>query len=288
MLSRLISGGEESDFILLVCPPSSSSADILKQFLKTCSAHPVLVSTGQNQILPAGDNFSKVIELKDFLGWNSGIPLKFPDCVLKEVDSGKETIVIDSLTDLLVFQKPTIVASLIRKLKQKASNKAKLFAVLHKECLDGNIAEAVEQLATTTIVMENLDETEIYPQIWKTSHRKLGGKLVTSKEVIKVDVLGNIKIEPFTENKAKSKYIEDDADEAIDKLTTFNIGTSKNKEKEAKEKLVLPFYTDEQKQSVGTAAGEVKIQGEVPGKIYYEPDSGDDWDDDDPDDDLDF
>ena len=58
--------------------------------------------------------------------------------------------------------------------------------------------------------------------------------------------------------------------------------------KEAKEKLVLPFYTDEQKQSVVTAAGEVKIQGEVPGKIYYEPDSGDDWDDDDPDDDLDF
>ena len=113
--------------------------------------------------------------------------------------------------------------------------------------------------------------------------------MVTSKEVIKLDVLGNIKIEPFTENKVKSKYIEeDDADEAIDKLTTFNIGTSKNKEKEAKEKLVLPFYTDEQKQSVVTAAGEVKIQGEVPGKIYYEPDSGDDWDDDDPDDDLDF
>eukprot|EP00090_Calanus_glacialis_P005351 TRINITY_DN14158_c0_g1_i1.p1 TRINITY_DN14158_c0_g1~~TRINITY_DN14158_c0_g1_i1.p1 ORF type:complete len:290 (+),score=111.27 TRINITY_DN14158_c0_g1_i1:56-925(+) len=289
MLSRLISGGEESDFILLTCPSSSSPADILKQFLKTCSAGSVLVSTGPNQILPAGDNFSKVIELKDFLGWNSGIPLKFPDCVLKEVDPGKEAIVIDSLTDLLVFQKPTAVANLIRKLKQKSSNKAKLFAVLHKECLDDNIAEAVEQLATTTIVMEKLDETEAYPQMCRISHRKLGGKLVTSKEVIKLDVLGNIKIEPFTENKVKSKYIEeDDADEAIDKLTTFNIGTSKNKEKEAKEKLVLPFYTDEQKQSVVTAAGEVKIQGEVPGKIYYEPDSGDDWDDDDPDDDLDF
>jgi hypothetical protein len=33
-------------------------------------------------------------------------------------------------------------------------------------------------------------------------------------------------------------------------------------------------------------AGKVKILGEVPGKIYYEPDSGDDWVDDDPDDDL--
>ena len=52
--------------------------------------------------------------------------------------------------------------------------------------------------------------------------------------MIRRDVLGNIKIEPFTaENKAKSKDIEDDADETIEKLTTSNIRTSKNKEKEA-------------------------------------------------------
>ena len=55
------------------------------------------------------------------------------------------------------------------------------------------------------------------------------------------------------------------------------------------DKLVLPFYKEPQK------IGEVKIQntgsgsqGESDGKIYYEPDSGDDWDDEDPDDDLDF
>ena len=34
--------------------------------------------------------------------------------------------------------------------------------------------------------------------------------------------------------------------------------------------------------------GQVNIPGEKKGAIYYEPDSGDDWDDDDPDDDLDF
>jgi len=283
MLVRLISGGEESDCILLLSPPSSSPAGILKQFLKTSSTDAVLVSTGPNRILPE-DNFSKVVELKDLLGWNSEIPLKFPDCVLKDVDPGKQVIVIDSLTDLLVFQKPTAVAHLIRKLKQKSSNKAKLFLILHKECLDDNIIEAIEQLATTTMAIHKIDDAEAYPKLCKIIHRKLGGKMVTSKEVVKMDISGNIKVEAFKENKAKSKYVDDDADEAIDKLTTFNIGTSKNKEKEAKDKLVLPFYKDEQKEN----AGEVKIQGEVPGKIYYEPDSGDDWDDDDPDDDLDF
>ena len=282
MLLRLISGGEESNCILLVSPPSSSSDSILTQFLNASSTESVLISTGTKKILPK-DNFFKVVDLKDFLGWNTGIPLKFPDCLLKEVDPIKQIIVIDSLTDLLIFQNPATIASLIRKLKQKASNKAKLFLVLHRDCLDENTSEAIQQLATTIIDTEKLDEAETFPKLCKISHRKLGGKMVISKEVVKMDVSGNIKVEAFKEDKSKSKYIdEDDSDEVIDKLTTFNIGTSKNKEKEAKEKLVLPFYKEEQRE------GEVKIQGEDPGKIYYEPDSGDDWDDDDPDDDLDF
>jgi len=282
MLLRLISGGEESNCILLVSPPSSSSASILKQFLNVSSTESVLISTGTKKILPR-DNFSKVVDLKDFLGWNSGIPLKFPDCVLREVNPGKQTIVIDSLTDLLIFQNPTMVASMVRKLKLKASNKAKLLLVLHRGCLDENLAEAIQQLATTIVDTEKVDETDAFPLLCKITHRKLGGKMVSSKEVVKMDVSGNIKVEAYKEDRNKSKYIEEDnSDEVIDKLTTFDIGTSRNKEKEAKEKLVLPFYKEEQKD------GEVKIQGEDPGKIYYEPDSGDDWDDDDPDDDLDF
>jgi len=282
MLLRLISGGEESNCILLVSPLSSSSASILKQFLNVSSPESVLISTGTKKFLPR-DNFSKVVDLKDILGWNSGIPLKFPDCVLREVNPGKQTIVIDSLTDLLIFQNPTMVASMVRKLKLKASNKAKLLLVLHKDCLDENLAEAIQQLATTIVDTEKVDETDAFPLLCKITHRKLGGKMVSSKEVVKIEVSGNIKVEAYKEDRNKSKYIEEDnSDEVIDKLTTFDIGTSRNKEKEAKEKLVLPFYKEEQKD------GEVKIQGEDPGKIYYEPDSGDDWDDDDPDDDLDF
>jgi len=282
MLLRLISGGEESNCILLVSPPSSSSSFILKQFLDVSSTESVLISTGTKKIL-SKDNFSKVADLKDFLGWNSGIPLKFPDCVLREANPGKQTIVIDSLTDLLIFQNPTMVASMVRKLKLKTSNKAKLILVLHRGCLDENLAEAIQQLATTIVNTERVDETDAFPLLCKITHRKLGGKMVSSKEVVKMDVSGNIKVEAYKEDRNKSKYIEEDnSDEVIDKLTTFDIGTSRNKEKEAKEKLVLPFYKEEQKD------GEVKIQGEDPGKIYYEPDSGDDWDDDDPDDDLDF
>jgi len=286
MLQRLLSGGEESDFVLLVSKPSVTSTDILNIFLKSYKGVSILVKTGPSQ--GSDYQFTKVVELTDFLGWKSGIPLKFPECILKEVDPGKDVIVINCITDLLLLHNPSAVACLLRKLKQKTSNKTKMFGILHEECLDGDLMKAIEQLATTSIVLEKLVENEIYPKLCKIRHRKLGGKLVTSKEVIRFDTAGNIRIEPFEEKKVKSKFSDgEDADEAVEKLTTFNISTAKRKEKEAKDKLVLPFYTDEQKQNV-PSAGEVKIQGEITGKIYYEPDSGDDWDDDDPDDDLDF
>ena len=72
----------------------------------------------------------------DSIFFNSGNHFKFPHCLLKEVDPGKKVIVIDSLSDLLIPHKPTAAANLIRKLKLKGSNKANLFSVLKKECLD--------------------------------------------------------------------------------------------------------------------------------------------------------
>jgi len=286
MLQRLLSGGEESDFVLLVSKPSVTSTDILNIFLKSCQGDSILVKTGPSQDLES--QYTKVVDLTDILGWKSGITLKFPECILKDVDPGKHVIVINCITDLLMLHNPSAVACLLRKLKQKASNKTKMFGILHEECLDENLMKAIEQLATTSIFLDKLEDNEIYPKLCKISHRKLGGKLVTSKEVIRFDTSGNIRIERFEEKKVKAKFSDgEDADEALEKLTTFNITAGKNKEKEAKDKLVLPFYTDEQKQNV-SSAGEVKIKGEIAGKIYYEPDSGDDWDDDDPDDDLDF
>jgi len=72
-------------------------------------------------------------------------------------------------------------------------------------------------------------------------------------------------------------------------LLSILILHSKEAEKEAKEKLVLPFCKELQK------IGEVKLhntvsgtQEVIDGKIYYEPESGDVCDDEDPDDDLDF
>ena len=113
---------------------------------------------------------------------------------------------------------------------------------------------------------------------------------MASKEVIKFSEDWKVKIEAVKDIKDNRPIEEVEEQLENQALSTFNLGTTKEKEKEAKDSLVLPFYKEPQK------IGEVKLQkgdtsdkGEVEaGKIYYEPDSGDDWDDEDPDDDLDF
>lgn len=87
-----------------------------------------------------------------------------------------------------------------------------------------------------------------------------------------------------------------DPSDSLDELSTFNLKLSEN-EKEARARLVLPFW------KTGTESGQVespepavrivpKPDSKAPSSksthIYYEPDEVDDWDEEDPDDDLDF
>ena len=104
---------------------------------------------------------------------------------------------------------------------------------------------------------------------------------MTSTEVIRLDSERNIKTEEYKEVKPRVAEEEEEEDSVIESLTTFGLST-RQREKEVKDGLVLPFYKDNQ------TAGQVKLAGNSGTKIYYEPDSGDDWDDEDPDDDLDF
>ena len=95
---------------------------------------------------------------------------------------------------------------------------------------------------------------------------------------------------------AETSDDKDDSErEALSKLTTFNLGIS-GEEKNARQKVVLPFWRDEQKKSQPDTVDEeesVRILpkssscGHSGGRIDYTPEEEDDWDDEDPDDDLD-
>lgn len=231
------------------------------------------------------------MRLSDLLGWHSDGPYQpLAAKVLDKLENKeRKLVVLDCLTELLVLRSEQEVAQLLAKLQKHLASvqKSKLLAVLHSDCLEKELVAAVEHSATSVLKVENCLKAE--ERLVSVRHRKPGGRQVTSKELVSRGKQGGIKVRQYCEEK-EQQVEEEDVEESINKLTTFNLNARKESEQEAKSALVLPFYTDEQKRvaGIGEQQGEVNIPGEKKGAIFYEPDSGDDWDDDDPDDDLDF
>jgi len=171
----------------------------------------------------------------------------------------------------------TEVARLIKFLEVACK---RVYCVIHEDCVDQEVYQSISKLCSTHIDIHHLP-TKKDNKVCSIVHRKPSGKIVRSKEVFTIKA-GNIDIQTYQEN----KVVEEETEDITDTLTTFKIGTKKSEE-EVKNNLVLPFYTDHQKSNF---QGEVKLhQSETESnRIYYEPDSGDDWDDEDPDDDLDL
>ena len=283
MLRRLVVGGEESNNVLISVDSHDRllARDIINRFLGATEhkTPTVLVRTGPSTVC-SDLALTKELDLTDFLGWRTGgTEAQFPEVVYSSVEPATQNIVIDNLTDLLVFYSHTSVTQLVRRLRQGSVKKNKIFFVVHRDCLAAEILEDIVKFVTTTITITDINSDKVC----KVQHTKPGGKLVTSTELIRQDSEGNIKTEEYKEVKARA-VAEDGEESLIESLTTFSLST-RQREKEVKDKLVLPFYKDNQ---TGSSAGQVKLAGNSGTKIYYEPDSGDDWDDEDPDDDLDF
>ena len=283
MLRRLVVGGEESNNVLITVDSHDRllARDIINLFLSVpdLKTPTVLVKTGPAAVCSDLPRLASELDLTDFQGWSSGGPgvgvQQFPEVVLSSVEPASQNVVIDNLTDLLVFYSHSSVTQLVRRLRQSSVKKNKLFFVLHRDCLAPEILEDIVKFVTTTITVSDINGEKLC----KIQQTKPGGKLVTSTEVIRVDSERNIKTEKYQE--VKARVAEEEEDPVIESLTTFSLST-RQREKEVKDGLVLPFYKDNQ------TAGQTQVKLGGGTKIYYEPDSGDDWDDEDPDDDLDF
>jgi len=277
MLKRLLNGGEETNSIVF-CPQSGiSEIQLLNLFLtnyqdvKVISTDPIL-GLKHTDVLNIFDilEFIDTRSLADLLkSWNISASTR---------TSG--AVVVKSLTGLLFQYTPTQVARFIKFLEGSFK---KVFCVLHEDCVESNTFDSLTKLCSTLIYIQAPpNNTNKGKKICSIIHRKGSGKIVQSKELFSISGDDKLEVEAYV-HKDTTAQVQDDTEEIAANLTTFKIGT-KESEAEAKSNLVLPFYTDQQKSNF---QGEVKLQNES-NKIYYEPDSGDDWDDEDPDDDLDL
>lgn len=126
----------------------------------------------------------------------------------------------------------------------------------------------LKHLASTVVELKN--------QVARITHRKPGGHVERKEEKYSLSA-GHICIQPFripahtelahAEDRVKATPLPQD-------VASFRVALS-DKEKEEKDKLVLPYMRTSEKPEEGG------------GKVFYQPDAVDDWDDEDPDDDLD-
>ena len=283
MLKKLLAGAEETNLILFLTtapePEWLVAASLIKLFLdsgRAAGRSAVLVRTGPSPPPLPLSEFTSVVDLSDPRGWRSeAAPTLSSDCLLETLS--KDTVlVLDNLTDLLVFWPAFAVASLLRTARQKCGA---VLASLQPDCLEPLLEGEVTRLASTCL---HLSCSGLQPgtTLCRARHIKPGGRIVTSQELLQFSPAGQLTVLPYQQTKPDQVQQGEEEEEVVNTLTTFNLGT-RSREQEVKDNLVLPFYTESQ------GGGGVKIAGQD-SRIYYEPDQGDDWDDEDPDDDLDF
>ncbi|KPJ15974.1 hypothetical protein RR48_10020 [Papilio machaon] len=174
-------------------------------------------------------------------------------------------VFIDSVTQMSMHMGWHKCLTYIRKLKSH-ENVVKLILVLHKDCIQmhSKLQKHLMHLAHATITYSENNPFQIAVQI------KLGNKFVKTEELLSYDnITSMLKCERITKEVIKD---EEPAKPNPGNLTTFKIEVDQTQQLE-KHNLKLPYMS--------------KIN-EGKSKVYYEPDAVDDWDEEDPDEDLDI
>ncbi|GLH09157.1 Uncharacterized protein GBIM_14273 [Gryllus bimaculatus] len=185
--------------------------------------------------------------------------------LLNHGDGKPSVVCIDSLTPVLFrhglnkcYRDLHALLSIARKDEEKLNQ---LVAVIHEDAVPErwDTLEQMRHLATTVFQIQLASSPNSSGWgLLRVTHRKAGGKIVKQKK-----------------NQQLEASEEVDPTVAVQNLTTFKL-TLNPQEEEARSQLILPY----------TRQGRPKGQSGG-GKVFYEPDAADDWDDEDPDDDLD-
>ncbi|KAL1123337.1 hypothetical protein AAG570_002422 [Ranatra chinensis] len=287
LFRQLLTGRLNSDFILVKDSFEFSWIWAVKEFIEE---H---VSKGNEVHFFAFENKEYVwlnnlkqehgqkIRVYDFFsdpyGWFGGDPatLEFACSSLIERPSEdrQKLVVIDSLSYPIQISSLHSVCRTFKKLREcpKLSNgdhPILLLTVFHSALVDTEPMSynQMNYSATSSISLEGNKKDSSDRTTMNVLHKTSSGKIMQETYSCHLDKSGK-----FIFEKAEDKPLPKTSDEPSLEMTTFKLSL-KEQELESRRNLVLPYL--KKKDEVGS------------GKIFYEPDERDDWDDEDPDDDL--
>ncbi|XP_062305225.1 elongator complex protein 5 [Osmerus eperlanus] len=197
---------------------------------------------------------------------------------LKQTPNNKGlTLVIDSLTWILRHLNPTVICQTLHQLKKGGAVRT-IIGLLHADLHQHGTVGSVCHLATSVITVAPGPRDQ--GTVAKITRRSKSGKILQAEEIfsIKEDLTVTVHGKPNPSGAKQMDTVETETDPTAN--LTFNLRLSE-KERQAKEKLSLPFVFSKDKKSA------LLHSGPGSGRIVYEPDANDDFDQEDPDDDLD-
>ncbi|CAJ1086177.1 elongator complex protein 5 [Xyrichtys novacula] len=295
MLTELLHGADTGGFLVIQDSTSCSGRHLLESFISAAlnreEAVHVLGFDVSEEELTGGLKGSAIERLHfhnaytDPLGWTDQPSLTLHQfCseelshLLKPTSHSKSTIlVIDSLSWILRHVNPPAVCKTLHQLRKGGAVRA-IIALLHADMHQRGTVGSVCHLASSVIkVAPGMKGDETVAKITK---RSKSGKVVQDEEIfsIKEDLSVTVHSKRSQPGLKQTETEEQEADPTAN--LTFNLRLS-DTEREAKEKLALPFVFSKEKKSA------LLHSGPGSGRILYEPDANDDYDQEDPDDDLD-
>ncbi|XP_050425181.1 elongator complex protein 5 [Adelges cooleyi] len=265
----VLKGTQASKFILIEDSYLAKGQFLLKYIAENRKAHDVHVLCFQSLIsdyqhlLPSLQNIFIHDCLVDTLSKNQ-CPRDVVNSIIKKTKKNI-VLIIDSLSIYLLHTKfSTVYKEILDIISLSTEPKVvQTIAVIHDDVTETIKIEHLKNLCKTHIHVQSTDSPRVLNL--KLEHKRSSGKCVVQKLKGEMKVDGNFKLIVDT-----PKIIEDDKSVPMN-LASFKL-VLEDSEKIAKDKLILP-YTQVQNTKIG-------------GTIHYIPDEADDWDEEDPDDDL--
>ncbi|XP_070561519.1 elongator complex protein 5-like [Ptychodera flava] len=311
MLEDILHGRESSRSIIILDSLKHFGRTLLKSFTKSLASrvdevHIFHFDTAPEVFLTGFDDHTKK-KLHSHDGWSDPLmwrsptipegsngklyltePLDLLSYIRKQrqASNGKIGVIIDSLTPVLVHKCISFVVKALYQLCNAAEEDFEMvqsICLIHHDVHEGQVIDMISHVATSTMSLTaNASLASFYEEPYgfcKTVHRKANGKVVSKYEGY--SVVEDLRLLTFDSSKSTQSN-EVSVSTAPDPTAnlTFNLSLSAA-ERQAKSNVVLP-YTISQDRQVADGRGPVGS-----GQIFYQPDEMDDFDDEDPDDDLD-
>lgn len=295
MLSNILQGTEAGGFIVIQDTVKYSGRGILKCFINAAlkrgeNVHVVGFETCETEVRAGLD--SSCLEKFHFheghpdpLGWSCRSSFTVEQFTTEDITllvqkaqhAKASVLVVDSLSFVLRHHQPVVVCRRLQELRKGGVIKT-IIGLLHSDLHQQGVVGSVCHLASAVISVAPASNENC--GVAKTTRRTKSGKVMQEEEFFNVseDATLSVQTRPHQTVHVHTEQYEAEPDPASN--LTFNLRLS-NEEKKAREKVALPFVFSQEKKSA------LLKPSPGSGRIMYEPDANDDFDEEDPDDDLD-